>query len=103
MHIWIIFFFSEWYTDQRLLSIRVARWMMGRDYSTIVLRRRQIWNDRLDRSAWRIERLEQKVDSHLLHNAFGSKWTKLEPLLIYMYLYKTYSIVHKTCKGYHLN
>ena len=61
--------------------------MVGRYYSTIVLRRRKIGIDRLDRSAWRIERLEQKVDSHLLLNAYGSEWTELEPLLNYMYYY----------------
>ena len=62
--------------------------MKGRDPSTIMTRRRNIAMDRLDRSAWSLLGLEKKIDTHLLHPGFGSKWENLKPLLRYMYYSK---------------
>ena len=44
----------------------------------------------MDRSNWRVEKLEKKVDTHLLIPGFGKNWNRLMPLLNYMYIGKNF-------------
>ena len=51
----------------------------------ILHKKRNIPMDRVDRSNWKVQQLDRKVDAHLLHPGFGVNWNKLEPLLDFLY------------------
>ena len=76
---------TEWFIDQKLVSVRVAEWVKDRDRSVILLKNRKIVYDRVDRAHWDPRQLDRKVDAHLPLSGFGKNWNKLEPLLDYLY------------------
>ena len=76
---------TEWFTDQKLVSVRVAHWVKDRDRSVILLKNRMTVYDRVDRINWNTQQLDRKVDAHLPLPGFDVNWNKIEPLLDFLY------------------
>ena len=81
----IRFFSTEWFIDQKLVSVRVAHWVKDRDRSVILLKNRMTVYDRVDRINWNTQQLDRKVDAHLPLPGFDVNWNKIEPLLDFLY------------------
>ena len=76
---------TEWFIDQKLVSVRVAHWVKDRDRSVILLKNRMTVYDRVDRINWNTQQLDRKVDAHLPLPGFDVNWNKIEPLLDFLY------------------
>lgn len=90
-----------WYMDQRLLSMLVSSWIKQHDIRRIDFVRRDVGNDRVDRSWWSTKSFEGKIDIHTLDNIFQTGiWLKMLPLFRELYGDNQYSSLYSVCLLY---
>lgn len=79
---------DRWYTDQKLVSLKIYEYERKHGKGPIDLRRRSVRRDRLRRSDWRPSSINfnQLTDAHVIHDMFKQKKFSLtKPVLTKMY------------------
>ncbi|ELU15715.1 hypothetical protein CAPTEDRAFT_201133 [Capitella teleta] len=88
-----------WYLDQRSISVLIGEWVKLHAGEVRYVRR-NIGEDRIDRSNWNPRSLEGTIDAHLLDEAYvPGNWVRIRDLLLLMY--GEYSEQLKWCDDYY--
>ena len=73
--------------DQRLLGVRIARWIERHGESCISFRSRNLSTDRLDRVRWHVpDNLKDIIDARVFRHLYNQRaWDKVKPLIKLMF------------------